>query len=99
MKYVKYLEDLSVEDRSNLIEKVMRKYESNDYLDKELKKGREPRCLLYDVLLDYSAIHGKLLEISGYFPEESWEIDGRWIIKVTWGQGSRVELFKKDDTK
>ena len=92
----KYLRSLTIEQRSTLIEKIVNKYESDEYNLREHKKGYEPRTSLYSVLLNYAAAYCRpsLYKVNEYFEEQQWDIDGRWIISIIYGQGSFIKLTK-----
>lgn len=46
------------DDLNKFIERVINKYESKDYLDRESKANREPSKELYKILLAYAEIYG-----------------------------------------
>ena len=87
-KYIQYLYTLSLSDRTVLFEKIKAKYESQEYYNREIKLGREPRELLYDYILEYGRKYGIENEIQdAYFSYESYIIDDIWVITIWYGQG------------
>ena len=88
-KYIQYLHNLSLPDRTALFEKIKAKYESIEYYNREIKLGREPRELLYDYILEYGHRYGKSNDIlNAHFGYDSYIIDGIWIITAWYGQGT-----------
>lgn len=89
------LHQMSVEDRCAFIQKVYNKYASDKYHDKELKLDHyEVRNPLYDVIFNYAIDYGKpsMYEINGYFSEEQYDIDGKFIVGEVFGQGSFIYI-------
>jgi len=87
-RYIEYLQNLSLSDRTILFEKIKTKYESQEYYNREIKLGREPRQLLYDYIFEYGRKYGIENEIQdAYFSYESYIIDGIWVITIWYGQG------------
>lgn len=109
INYVKELEEkrerkisricrLSSKDRDLIIQKIKRKYESDEYKSRYLSRGKEPREYLYSVLLEYGRWHGEInttAEEYEVFPCESFIIDGKWIITCVYGQGCFYRLTLK----
>lgn len=54
-KYFKKFESFSVEKQNKLIEKIIEKYSSKEYKDKEYSKGRMPDEYLYHILFLYAS--------------------------------------------
>ena len=87
-KYIQYLYTLSLSDRTVLFEKIKAKYESQEYYNRKIKLGREPRELLYDYILEYGRKYGIENEIQdAYFSYDSYIIDDIWVITIWYGQG------------
>lgn len=87
-RYIEYLRNLSLSDRTILFEKIKTKYESLEYYNREIKLGREPRQLLYDYIFEYGRKYGIENEIQdAYFSYESYIIDDIWVITIWYGQG------------
>ena len=94
-KYIQYLHNLSLSDRTALFEKIKAKYESKEYYDREIKLGREPRELLYDYILEYGYRYGISNDIpDAHFGYDSYIIDGIWVITVWYGQGTCYNFNK-----
>lgn len=87
-KYIEYLQNLSLSDRTILFNKIKTKYESQEYYNREIKLAHEPRKLLYDYIFEYGRKYGIENEIQdAYFSYESYIIDGIWVITIWYGQG------------
>jgi hypothetical protein len=94
-KYIQYLYNLSLPDRTALFEKIKAKYESIKYYNREIKLGREPRELLYDYILEYGHRYGISNDIlDAHFGYDSYIIDGIWIITAWYGQGTCYNFDK-----
>lgn len=94
-KYIQYLHNLSLSDRTALFEKIKAKYESKEYYNREIKLGREPRELLYDYILEYGYRYGISNDIpDAHFGYDSYIIDGIWVITVWYGQGTCYNFDK-----
>lgn len=83
----------------SIIEKIFTKYESDEYINSEYKKGYEPRRDLYYLLYDYAEIWGREAT------ENEWEkygntfsadvrILGNWVFNLMIGQGSFIKVTK-----
>ena len=99
---IEKIHQMSVEERCAFIQKVYDKYTSNEYRNKELKLGYyESRCPLYDIIFEYAVQYGKmsLYDINNHFPEEQYEIDGKFIVGEMYGQDSfiYVKPIKNDE--
>ena len=57
-KYMEYAHNLTVEERSNFIQKCIDKYESDVYRDREYAMGREPLRTLYEYIFEYGKRYG-----------------------------------------
>lgn len=79
-----------------VIEKLLDKYRSKEYRDREYRCGREPMEVLFYTLLDYARMYCKPSDEDehwGMFIEEVYYI-GSYTIKLAIGQGSMVILEK-----
>lgn len=94
-KYIQYLHNLSLSNRTTLFEKIKAKYESKEYYNREIKLGREPRELLYDYILEYGYKYGISNDIPNtHFGYDSYIIDGIWVITAWYGQGTCYNFNK-----
>ena len=93
-KYIKKFHSLTPEERLSIIEKIITKYESDDYYWREIKKGYEPRKPLYYLLFEYGNKYGEESNegLSDYFPEQKFIIDGHIEISIIHGQGSFIKI-------
>ncbi len=78
------------------IEKVITKYDSKEYIQKEHKFGYEPRETLLWLLWDYCEKYGKKCEDEKYFntfTSEAYYV-GSYVIQLMLGQGSALKIEK-----
>lgn len=93
---------LTKDQRTKIIEKVVNKYSSDEYQNREYKKGIEPREELLWVLLTYAEKYGKPLpkDMLGEFVSEAFSIDeDEWIIERIDGQGSFVGVDRRGKSR
>ncbi len=79
-----------------LTEKLMDKYYSKEYTDREHKMNVEPREPLLWLLRDYAVTYGKECEDEKYFNDftaEAYYI-GTYVIQLMIGQGSCIRIDK-----
>lgn len=94
-KYIEYLHNLSLSDRTALFEKIKAKYDSQEYYNREIRLGHEPREFLYDYIFEYGHKYGVVNEIpDAMFGYDSYIIDGIWVFTAWYGQGT-VYNFEK----
>jgi glucan phosphorylase len=82
-----------------VIEKLLDKYDSNDYVNREYRCGREPMEILLYTLLDYARVYCKPSDEDnhwGMFIEEVYYI-GSYVIELAIGQGSKIILRKTNE--
>ena len=98
-RYINHIHNLTPEQRAILIRKIINKYESDEYRDREYRKGYEPRTPLYDVLMDYAEQHCQEADYkkNQYFEEIQYDIDGKFIISEIFGQGSFISIQEIPD--
>lgn len=99
-KWIEKFHNLSTEKRSEIIGKIIAKYESDKYRDKEMfKMHYEPRCTLYWYLDDYAEKYGEELpeEKDNPFPHHLRLIDGKFIIRKMYGQGTVIDVWYVDE--
>lgn len=80
---------------NNFIEKVIKKYSSDSYIDKEFSFGREPRTNLYFFLFDYAHKYGKYSKAKKYqtpFSDGAYII-GDYAFALLHGQGSAINVY------
>ena len=92
------------ESFSTLVEKIIARYESREYRDKFLDKGKEPPETLYWLLLDYASRYGRDCAVDGTMAEwrnygnsfttELYFCDGYYFNRMD-GQGSIVRIIKE----
>lgn len=101
-KYLKRIHDLSIFDLERLVDSVIAKYNSVDYINKEHRLGYFPRTPLYWLFLDYIVKYGQdLHEIDVKididndcpFPNVTYIFD-RYRIKCMQGNGSSIDVVK-----
>lgn len=94
-RYLSKLHSLTIAERKELFLSIKKKYDSNEYRDRELKAGYyESRNSLYDLIFEYGLKYGRSCSYknNGYFPEEQYHIDDDFIIAAVYGQGSFIYL-------
>lgn len=96
---IRWIKNLSVERRTELIEKLKKKYDSDKYNLREYEKGYEPRTPLYYVLLEYAeaCCRPSLYQVNEDFDEAQYDIDGIWVISIIFGQGCFVKVERVED--
>ena len=97
-KYIDKFHDMSIERRAEIIEKLIKKYNSDEYYNREMFKcHREPTCYLFWLLNDYAEKYGEELpdKENNPFPYTVRLIDGKYVIRVMHGQGSVVQVWDK----
>lgn len=82
------------EIRVTNIEKVITKYSSNKYIDKEYRMGRFPSTDLFWVLYEYACEHCKRYHSNNDFVSEAYIIDDLYILERFDGQGSVININK-----
>ena len=94
-KWVEKFQGLGAEKRSEIIEKLMAKYDSDEYYWREIKRGYEPRCELYWFLDDYAEKYGEKMpnEEDNPFPHYKKLIDGKYVIRKMFGQGTVIQVW------
>lgn len=92
--YFEKFHNLSKEDRLSIVKKIITKYESDDYVDREYAHGCFPRTPLYYMLFDYGVLYGKesTENLNGYFPEKKVIIDDNIEVSAIFGQGTIIKV-------
>ena len=93
-RYSAFIDRMGPEKRAEVIRRLIKKYNSSEYSEREYSKGYEPRMPLYEVLLDYAIEYCQKCNYrpNKYFPEEQYDIDGRFVISIIYGQGSFISV-------
>lgn len=94
-RYIEKIHNMSEKDRYEFIKKCIIKYTSEEYINKEIQKRYEPRCPLYDTIMDYAVVYGipsSYKSDNDYFPEEQYDIDGKFVITAIHGQGTIIYI-------
>ena len=97
-KYIDKFHDMPIERRAEIIEKIIKKYDSDEYYNREVfKHHRDPTCDLFWLLDEYAEKYGEELpeEENNPFPHTVRLIDGKYVIRVMHGQGSVVQVWDK----
>lgn len=96
-KYMLYLFNISLEERTELFNKIKTKYDSDEYYFRWINRGFEPQKMLYDYIFEYGYRYGKLNEIKdAAFGYDSYIIDNIWVITAWYGQGTAYNFHKID---
>lgn len=81
------------------LEKLMAKYYSDEYIDREYARGVEPREPLLWLAFEYAVKHCEECKEEKYFnmfTAGAWYI-GSYVMQIMHGQGSVLSLDKKID--
>lgn len=82
-----------------IIEKIIAKYESDEYVNREYKMGREPNTTLYFFLFEYAEKYGRKCnkaerkKYGNSFTSDIFYING-YYIQLMNGQGSVIKINK-----
>lgn len=99
---IEYIHNMITEKRVETIRKLITKYSSDEYINRERSIGAyEPRCPLYDVLFDYAVKYctSSQYKLNDYFGEEQYDIDGVFVIGQIYGQGSFIYCLEVPDNE
>lgn len=96
-KYFKKFESFSVEKQNKLIEKIIEKYSSKEYKDREYSKGRMPDEYLYHILFLYAS--NRCPDISEKYSNlpffaGAFRINKKFDIVKYLGQGTLYQIYK-----
>ena len=95
-KYIEAFHNESPAKRAEIINKIMAKYNSDEYRNREiLKYHREPVTYLYWVLFEYAQKYGVPMpqEPNNPFSHDVYLIDDKFVIRLMHGQGSCVDVW------
>lgn len=96
-KYVKKFNDFSKEKKIEILNKLMNKYNSNEYQDRYYNKGQYPTFNLYDRLEEWCANYNcpKVLQLN---PEDNWIgydiLEGEFLFECLYDFSSNYSLKK-----
>lgn len=96
-KYIDKFKLFSTEKQNRLIEKLIKKYESKDYKDREYSKGRMPDEYLYYFLFLFASRYCPCVD-ENYselpFFEGAFRINNKFDIIKFLGQGTLYKVYK-----
>lgn len=94
-KWIEKFHNIGIDKRSEIIDRIIAKYESDKYYWREMKIGCEPRCPLYWFLFEYAGKYGEELpfEENNPFPHHLRLIDGKYKVRQMFGQGTVVDVW------
>ena len=98
-KWIERIHSLTIEQRADVIRKCIKKYDSDEYKDKEYKKGRFPENTLFYMLDDYAEKYGEPLYIENDICVSKYLIDGKFIIECVYGQGSVINVTEIEENE
>ena len=98
-RWIEKLHNLTVGQRIELIRKCIKKYDSDEYKDKEYKKGRFPENTLFYILDDYAEKYGEPLYIENDVCISKYLLDGKFIIECICGQGSAINVTEIEENE
>ena len=93
-KYVDKLHSMSLQERKSLIERIIQKYDSDEYVNKEYRLGREPQRLLFGILYEYAVLYGVEIdtENENVFCYGHYIIDSEFVWRIYLGQGCFISV-------
>ena len=98
-KWIEKIHSLTVEQRADVIRKCIKKYDSDEYKDKEYKKGRFPENTLFYILDDYAEKYGEPLYIENDVCISKYLIDEKFIIECVYGQASVINVTEIEENE
>ena len=98
-KWIEKIHSLTVEQRSDVIRKCIKKYDSEEYKYKEYNKGRFPENTLFYMLDYYAEKYGEPLYIENDVCTSRYLIDGKFIIECVCGQGSVINVTEIEENE
>ncbi len=81
-----------------IINKIVDKYSSKKYIEREYSLGREPNTELYFFLYKYAEKYGEFTNDEKYntgFNNGAYSI-GNWIFSILNGQGTCINVYNKN---
>lgn len=100
-KHINYIHKHWGDRIDEAIEKVMAKYESDEYVRNEYKRGYEPRTPLYCLLYEYAEQYGEECQDENYINSFTAGIYylGSYVIQIMHGQGSVIRIDECKERK
>ena len=102
--HIQYIHD-NYKDRLNeTIQKLVDKYSSSEYMQREYGLGYQPRETLLWVMLTYAKKYGteftdeEYENYIGMFTAGMYYL-GDWVFEILQGQGSALLVYKKEELK
>lgn len=97
-RWVERLHLLGEEHRSIFIRKVIEKYNTPEYINKEYSLGYEPRMELFTLLQKYAEKYGEdVPDEYGDFVASALLVDAKWLVKLFVGQGSFIKVCEYEN--
>ena len=96
-RWVQKFKDRYENDLGTILEKLIAKYDSDEYVNREHKLGYEPRQPLFDLVWDYAQEYCKEYRGKKHltpFTVGAYNI-GSYVIQLLSGQGSYIRIDKK----
>ena len=103
-RYIQYIHDNYSDRLDEIIEKLLDKYNSDDYVNREHRIGYQPREKLLWVMSTYADKYGteftkeEYNKYCGMFTGSMYYL-GDWVFEIIFGQGSALLVYKKEDLK
>jgi hypothetical protein len=83
----------------NLIDKIVQKYNSDEYVKKEFRMGYEPREVLKSQILEYFEKHGEETQLGvNIFMDCNYRI-GKYFVGIMYGQGSYIKIQTENNVR
>lgn len=98
-RWIEKFRNRAGDDVDSLLEKIIDKYDSDKYVNREYKLGYEPRESLLWVAMGYAGKYCEECVDEKYlnmFTGEAYYI-GSYVIQVMHGQGSVIRIDKRED--
>lgn len=98
----RYLSNLTKEQRDKLFTKLITKYQSEKYRDREARIGYiEARFTLYDVILEWACVNcpPSYYGVTEDLPEEQYLIDDKFVVGRIYGMGDFTYMQHVDVLK
>ncbi len=103
-RYIQYIHDNYRDRLDEVIQKLLDKYDSSEYISREHNLGYEPRETLLWVMSTYANKYGtefteeEFNKYCGMFTGSMYYLDN-WVFEIIHGQGSALLVYKKENLK